>query len=108
MQLNEICIPEGIIQQIDHKVMFAGITKSVGNLDHINTSVNHDVLYEDTLEDIEKTWGSVPVSMKFLPKKVLIHNWSSWKKVDEINKERARYLLNIDDMFEEILSGTAI
>ncbi len=55
---------------------------------------NLDVLYEDTLEDIEKTLGSVPVFMKFLPKKVLIHNWSSWKRVEEIKMERARYLLN--------------
>jgi hypothetical protein len=78
----------------------------VRNGDNIYSYVNLDVLYEDTLEDIEKTLGSVPVFMKFLPKKVLIHNWSSWKRVEEINMERARYLLNTDEMLEEMPGET--
>jgi len=104
MEFKEINVPEGIVQQIDHEGPFADITVVVGNEDNIYSNVNPDVLYEDTLEDIEKTLGSVPVFMKFLPKKVLIHNWSSWKRVDEINMERARYLLNTDEMLEEMLS----
>ena len=102
MEFKEISIPEGIIQQIDHEGPFAGITVDVGSADHIYPEVNLDGLYEDTLEDIEMTMGSVPVFMKFLPRKVLIHNWSSWKMVDEINMERARYLLSIDEMLEEM------
>ncbi len=106
MEFKEISVPEGIVQQIDHERPFDGITVDVGNVDIVNPNVSLDVLYEDTLEDIEKTLGSVPVFMKFLPKKVLIHNWSSWKRVEEINMERARYLLNTDEMLEEMLSGT--
>ena len=106
MEFKEINVPEGIVQQIDHKGPFADITVDVGNGDNIYSNVNPDVLYEDTLGDIEKTLGSVPSFMKFLPKKVLIHNWSSWKRVEEIDMERARYLLNTDEMLEEMLSGT--
>lgn len=105
MEFKEISIPEGIIQQIDHERPFADVAVDVGNVDIVNPNINLDVLYEDTLEDIEKTKGSVPVFMKFLPREVLIHNWSSWKRVDEINMERARYLLNTDEMLEEMLSG---
>ncbi|KCZ71837.1 hypothetical protein ANME2D_01892 [Candidatus Methanoperedens nitroreducens] len=106
MEFKEINVPEGIVQQIDHEESLADITFDVGNGDNIYSNANPDVLYEDTLEDIEKTLGSVPVFMKFLPKKVLIHNWSSWKRVDEINMERVRYLLNTDEILEEMLSGT--
>lgn len=64
------------------------------------------MLYEETLEDIEMTMGYVPVFMRYLPKKALINNWSSWKIVDEINMERARYLQNTDEMLEEMLGQT--
>ncbi len=104
MEFKEINVPEGIIQQIDHEGPFADIAVDVGNRDHIYSNVNLDVSYEDALEDIEKSMGSVPVFMRSLPKKVLIHNWSSWKMVDEINMERARYLLSTDEMLEEMLS----
>ncbi len=106
MEFKEINVPEGIVQQIDHEESLADVTVDVGNVDQIYSNVNPDVLYEDTLEDIEKTLGSVPGFMKFLHREVLVHNWSSWKRVDEINMERARYLLNTDEMLEEILSGT--
>jgi hypothetical protein len=106
MEFKEISVQEGIVQQIDYEGSFAAITDYVGNADIVNPNVSLDVSYEDTLEDIEKTMGSVPVSMKFLPKKVLIHNWSSWKMVEEINMERARYLLSTDEMLEEMLSKT--
>jgi hypothetical protein len=106
MEFKEISIPEGIIQQIDHKGPFAGIKVDVGNGGNIYSNVNIDVSYEDTLEDIEKTIGSVSVFMKSLPRKTLINNWSSCKMVEEINMERERYLLNTDEMFEEMLSKT--
>jgi hypothetical protein len=106
MEFKEISVPEGIVQQIDHEGSFAGITVDLGNVDIVNLNVNLEVSYEDTLEDIEKTMGSVPVFMKYLPKKLLIHNWSSWKMVDEMNMERARYLLSTDEMLEEMLSKT--
>ena len=106
MEFKEVNVPEGIVQQVDHEESIADITVDVGNGDNIYSNVNLDVSYEDTLEDIGNTMGSVPGFMKFLPKKVLIHNWSSWKMVDEINMERARYLLNTDEMLEEMLSGT--
>ncbi|MCX9010821.1 MAG: hypothetical protein OIN66_06830 [Candidatus Methanoperedens sp.] len=106
MEFKEINIPEGIVQQIDYEESLADITVDVENGDNIYSNINLDVLYEDTLEDMEKTLGSVPVFMKFLPKKVLIYNWSSWKRVEKINMERAKYLLNTDEMLEEMLSGT--
>ncbi len=106
MEFTEINVPEGIVQQIDYEGPFADIAVDVGNRDHIYSNVNLDVLYEDTLEDMEKTMGSVPVFMRSLPKKVLIHNWSSWKMVDEINMERARYLLSTDEILEEKFGQT--
>ena len=106
MEFKEINIPEGIVQQIDHEKSLADIAVDVGNADYISPNVNLDVSYEDTLEEIEKTMGSVPVFMRSLPKKVLIHNWSSWKMVDEINMERARYLLNTDEILEEKFGQT--
>ena len=106
MEFKEINVPEGIVQQIDHKVSFADIIVDVRNGNNINSDINLDMSYEDTLGDIEMTMGSVPVFMKSLPKKVLIHNWSSWKRVEEINMERARYLLSTDEMLEEMLGQT--
>ena|SRR3990170_8337212 len=104
MEFKEINVPGGIIKQIDHERPFADIAVDVGNRDHIYHNVNLDVSYEDTIEDMEKTMEYVPVFMRSLPKKVLIHNWSSWKMVDEINMERARYLLSTDEMLEETLA----
>ena len=101
MEFKEINVLEGIVQQIDHEGPFAGITVDAGNADIVYSNVNLDVSYEDALEDLENTMGSVPVFMRSLPKKLLIHNWSSWKMVDEINMERARYLLSADEMLEE-------
>jgi hypothetical protein len=106
MEFKEINVPEGIVQQIDHGESLADITVDVGNGTNIYPNINPDVLYEDTLENMEKTLGVVPVFMKLLPKKVLINNWSSWKRVDEINMERARYLLNTDELLEKMLSET--
>ncbi|MFZ3059620.1 MAG: hypothetical protein WA102_07750 [Candidatus Methanoperedens sp.] len=77
MEFKEINVPEGIVRQIDHEGQFAGITVDVGNADIVYPNVNLDVSYEDTLEDIE-----------------------------EINMERARYLLSTDEMLEEMLNKT--
>ena len=103
MEFKEINVLGDIVRQIDHERPFAGIMVDVENVDIVYPNANIDVSYEDTLEDIEKTMGSVPVFMKYLPKKVLIHNWSSWKMVDEMNMERARYLLSTDEMLEQNL-----
>ena|SRR3990170_2919737 len=105
MDFKEINIPEGIVRQIDHEGQFADIIVNVGNVDVDYPNVSLDTSYENTLGDIEKTLGSVPVFMKFLPKKVLINNWSSWTRVEEMNLERARYLLNTDEISEEMLGG---
>ncbi len=61
--------------------------------------------YENTLEDIEATWGIVPSFMKAFPRSLLVNDWPSWKKDDitEIDLERAGLLLNVDDMLEEML-----
>jgi len=106
MEFTEINVPEGIVQQIDHKGPFADSAVDVGKGDNIYPNINYDMSYENTIGDIEMTMGSVPVFMKSLPKKLLIHNWSSWKMVDEINMERARYLLSSDEMLEEMLGET--
>ena len=103
MEFKEINVPQGIVQQIDQEGPFDDIIVDVGNAGIIYPDVNLDVSYEDALGDIEKAMGYVPVFMKFLPKKVLIHNWSLWKRVDEITMERARYMLNTDEISEETL-----
>jgi len=101
MEFKEINVPEGIIQQIDHDGPFADITVDLENKNRFYSNVNLDSSYESTLEELETTMESVHVFMRFLPKKALIRNWSSWKMVDEINMERARYLLSTDEMLEE-------
>ena len=106
MEFKEISIPDGIVQQIDHEGPFADIAVVVGNRDHVYSNVNLDVSYESSLKNIEKTMGSIPVFMRSLPKRALIHNWSSWKMVDEINMERARYLLSTDEILEEKFGQT--
>ena len=108
MELKEINVPEGIVQQIDHEGQFAGITVDAGNGNNICSNYNLDKLYEETLVDIKRTIGSVPVSMTSLSKKVLVGNWSSQKMSEEINMERMRYLLSTDEMLEEWHSCTLI
>lgn len=106
MELEEISVPEGIIQQIGYEESLADIAVDVGNADYIYSGVNLDVLYENTLGDIERTLGSVPGFMKIFPKEVLVHDWPSWKRVEEIDMERARYLLSADELLEKMLGGT--
>jgi hypothetical protein len=106
MKYKEISVPGGIVQQIDHEESLADIAIDVGNAEYIYYNINLDVLYENTLEDIERTLGSVPDFMKIFPKEVLIHDWPSWKKVEEIDMERAGYLLSTDELLEEMLGET--
>jgi hypothetical protein len=62
--------------------------------------------YEDTLEEIMKTFGEVPGFMKIFTTEKLVREWSSWKNVGEIDLERARYLLNTHELVEEMLNET--
>ncbi len=103
MELKEISVPGGIIQQIDHEESLADIAVDVGNADYIYSNIKIDRLYENTLGDIERTLGSVPDFMKIFPKEVLVRDWPSWKMVEEIDMERARYLLSTDELLEEML-----
>ncbi|MCX9025282.1 MAG: hypothetical protein OIN85_04210, partial [Candidatus Methanoperedens sp.] len=73
MEFKEINVPEGIVQQINHEGAFADITVDAGNGNNIHSNINLDMSYKDTLGDIEMTMGSVPVFMRSLPKKALIH-----------------------------------
>ena len=84
MEFKEIDVPECIIPQISQEGRFADIAVDVGNRDNIYSNVNLDMSYEDTL-----------------PKKGLIHNWSSVKMFEEMNLERERYLLSTDELLEE-------
>ncbi|HEX7574782.1 MAG TPA: hypothetical protein VF360_00250 [Candidatus Methanoperedens sp.] len=61
--------------------------------------------YEETLEDIEKTYGMVPEFMKVFHSDIIVKEWPAWKKepLDEIYLERARYFLSTDQMLEELL-----
>lgn len=50
--------------------------------------------YEDTLEDIEKAFGTGPEFMKLFPRELLIREWLSWKRDNhgEVDLERASLL----------------
>lgn len=62
--------------------------------------------YEDTLNDIEKTFGTVPRFMRLFREEALVRDWPSWKRDNpgEMYLERARYLLNADDLLEDALN----
>lgn len=62
--------------------------------------------YEETLEEIRKTFGTVPEFMRIFPRDSLIQDWPSWKKdlPGEIDLERARYMLSTDQFLEEMLT----
>ena len=64
-------------------------------------------VYEDTLADIEKTYGTVPGLMRLIPDESLISDWPSWKRDNlvEMHLERARYLLSTDDLLEDSLKS---
>ena len=62
--------------------------------------------YENTLDDIKNTSGICAGFMKNFPRVILANDWSSGKNIllGEIDMDRASYLLNVDDMLEEMLS----
>lgn len=59
--------------------------------------------YENKLEDIEIVGIGF---MKDFPNIIFANDWSSGKNdlLGEIEMERASYLINVDDMLEEMLS----
>jgi hypothetical protein len=101
MESTEITVPESIIQKIDCEISLTDITADLGNGDKIYSNFNPDILNEGALENMEKTMEDLPVIREFLANK--IHTRSSWKMIEEINMERLSYLLNADDMLEEML-----
>jgi hypothetical protein len=42
--------------------------------------------------------------MRGFPIEVLVNDWTSWRRVGEIDIERARYLLSTDKVIEEMLT----
>ena len=84
---------------------------------HINLTIIKNILitglnknmnnYENTIKDIENTWGIVPDFMKVLSRQSLVNDWPSWKKekLSEIDMERASFLLNMDGITVDILEG---
>lgn len=65
-------------------------------------------VYESTLKEIKTTYGEIPGFMKFFPRESLVRDWPSWKKLDEMELERARYLLNADEIIYETLGEPII
>ncbi len=65
-------------------------------------------VYESTLKEIKTAYGEIPGFMKFFPRESLVRDWSSWKKLDEMELERARYLLNTDEITYEMLGEPLI
>jgi hypothetical protein len=74
MECIEINVTEGIVRKIDNKEPFAGMTVDAKNVNIVYPTVNFDVSYEGTF--------------------------------DEMNMERARYLLCTDEILEETLGKT--
>jgi hypothetical protein len=103
MESTEIPGPESIIQKIDCEISLADITVDLGNGDKNYSNFNPDILNEGAFENAEKTMVDLPVIREFLANKIHTHNRSSWKMVEEINMERLSFLLNVDDMLEEML-----
>jgi hypothetical protein len=66
--------------------------------------------YENTLEDIMNTSGISPGFSKDFPRIILANDRVSGKNdhLGEIDMERASYLLSVDDMLEEMLSGRLV
>lgn len=65
-------------------------------------------VYESTLKEIKTTYGEMPGFMKFFPRESVIRDLASWKKLDEMELERARYLLNTDEITCEMLGEPII
>jgi len=104
MESTEIALPESIIHKIDYEIPLEDITVDLENGDKIYSNFNPDISKEEVLEEMEKTMGDLSVLREFLAKNIHAHNKSSWELAEEINLERLSYLLNTDDVLEEMLS----
>ena len=104
MESTEIALPESIIHKIDYEIPLADITVDLENGDKIYSNFNPDIPEEGALEDMEKTMGDLSLLREFLANKIHTHNRSSCELTEEINMGRLSYLLNVDDMLEEMLS----
>jgi len=60
--------------------------------------------YEDAIENIKNTSGIGHSSMKDFPGIILAKASEKNDLLNEIDKEKACYFLNLDDMLEEMLS----
>jgi hypothetical protein len=80
IEMRESNILDSVVQEINVEGSFANVDMGSGTL------------------------GKVPDFIKLFPGELLIHDLSSWKSVDEIDLERMRYLLNADEMIEEMLN----
>lgn len=67
------------------------------------TNVIMETTYQETLEEIKKSFGYVPGFMNFIPKEKLASEWPGWKQVDEIYLERASCLLCTEGLSEKSL-----
>ncbi|PWB56113.1 MAG: hypothetical protein C3F06_01555 [Candidatus Methanoperedenaceae archaeon] len=102
MESKEIAVSESIIQKIDYEIPLEDITADLENGDKICSNFNPDIPEEGALEDLERTMGELSVLREFIANKMHTHNRSPL--AEEINMGRASYLLNVDDMLEEMLS----
>ena len=94
---------ENLVEELGKNGLAKNTLLNVNNGDCICPNADSCTLYEDTLNDIENIFGSVPNFMKFFPKEILIMDWPLWKMVGDLDMERASYLLSADRMREEIL-----
>jgi len=62
--------------------------------------------YENTLEDTMNSSEYVQGSLRIFPRIFLANDWASVKNdlLEEIDMEKACYLLCVDDILEEMLS----
>ena len=103
MESKEIAVPESNIQKIDYEIPLKDITVDLENGDKICSNFNPDIPDEGALEDLERTMGELSVLREFITNKMHTRNRSSLELAEEINMGRASYLLNVDDMLEEML-----
>ena len=58
--------------------------------------------YENTIQNIDPSWGIVPDSMKTFSTMKDMPTWKN-QELSEMDALRASYLINIDDMYSEML-----
>ena len=59
--------------------------------------------YQETIEEIKKSFGYVPGFMNFIPKEKLAGEWPAWKEIDEIYLERASCFICTENLSEKLL-----